>query len=121
MNVADIKTDAALRAEAFRRYQFEWAKAHGYAVRDVFEEALKYARDAELETARMTDAEIQAAFEEWEADCAFGGECWSCPDEFLSSEYRDPWYMKYLLPEPELFAMWQADPASGRKKAGDGA
>lgn len=91
-----------LRREAYRRYQLDWMMRQGYSVEDLAGHIVAQVKEMDLEEILEDNGEI---FSQWEGDVGFNGSLYVCFDEFLGAEYRDPDYMKHLLPE-ELFALW---------------
>lgn len=91
-----------LRKEAYRRYQLDWMASHGRSAKELADWIVATAKDMDPEDIMMDAGEI---YDDWESDAGFGGSLWACYGEFLGAEYRDPDYMRHLLPD-DLYDRW---------------
>lgn len=97
-----IMTKEELQEEAYRLYQLDWMKSHGYSVRDLAMAVINSHNDRsdpEDADAAKPDA---SAYDTWEYEDGFNGEIWACKEEFLESEYLDSDYMAELLTDKDF-------------------
>lgn len=87
---------AKFEAEAYRLYQLDWMRAHGYGPFDL---AASFAGHHGMD--QMDDWTAESLFDAWAEDAGFSGEIWAGLDEFLGCEYRDAAYMRGLLDEAD--------------------
>ena len=65
----------------YQKYQLEWMIAHDHSIEELIQELteLQYADPDDSDRISTTVSEL---FSEWEADCGFGSEIWSCEREW---------------------------------------
>lgn len=103
-------SEQELQDESYRRYQLDWMASHNRSARELVLSVLGHhidGMDPEDTEEAMLDSMDKAdeLFDSWESESGFSGSLWVCRDEFLGAEYRDPDYMRHLLPD-RLFAAW---------------
>lgn len=94
--------ETLFRKRCYELYQLDWMMSHGYSLQDAFNLLREgYAEGcASGNINRGTDWDNDFdAMEEYFEEQGFYGALFVCEDEFYACEYRDPEYMKHLLPE----------------------
>ena len=80
---------------AYEKYRLRWMMDHGYTLVDLMKEM-----DMMLE--EWPDATMSQLFDDWEFGYGFGSEIWVCYDEFVATEFRNPYYMCQILTQTEF-------------------
>lgn len=88
MNTYNIKDE--IRKTAYSKYQLNWMSMHGYGLDDIISRLNGLEKDE-------PNRKVETLYQEWEYNSGFNGELWACYDEFLSSEYKDRFYMRKIL------------------------
>lgn len=107
-------TKEAFEKKCYELYQLEWMMSHGYSLNDLYNAMLEYEKDmfapgdfrasdgslsyeTEFSEEDLERAGTQAKDHLLFGDGFGGGMIWASQDKFLSAEYLDPDYMKWLF------------------------
>lgn len=97
---------------AYELYKQDWVDTYTTAVERL--DALREYSRYNMECAE--DGEEVESFEEWLWDVGYGGSFYVCYDEFLDAEYQDKGYIRALLVDEELIALYYQDIEAMKKK-----
>lgn len=75
---------------AYEKYRLRWMMDHDYTLVDLMEELNKMQEE-------WPDATVSQLFDDWEFGYGFGSEIWVSYDEFMETEFLNPYYMYSIL------------------------
>jgi len=92
-------TEEQMKERLYHAYQLEWLMDHGHSLSDIMKGMAECPHGdliSDDEDNGEKKADIPQIFEEW-LDIGFGGEIWSCFDEFCDCELTDTDYVADLI------------------------
>ena len=86
-------TKKELKKFAYKQYQLDWMRTHGYSIDDIIKELNNIYQECEDTEDRCP----QKLYDEFEEEYGFRGSLWVCFDEFCGAEFLDNNYMEHIL------------------------